>query len=792
MADYGTAGKLSNPNTQFTKVQARRAPDVRESQLNTLVQGAKGAGKAYAASEGRELTGGDKSQADVNNQADIAEQALDTEVGKAMTAVEGPLQERTQLEIKDEQLSKFATDDRTLLELRDRGTISTTEARARRQLNLQRALSNPINALFKGDFLNAASSLTGGAKGASGELFPYTPEEAQALAVQAAKSKAVAEHEAKVAGTIAATGQSDTVVRNEFAKQNIASQRLAEYNRLKQERSLNSEEVADENSLFRSSSSRGLYADIATRSTANGGKGLTADDMVIVGRTQDQQYRGMLEAINTNQTIGSGEREAERKKLEAWHVGMKESMKAYDGASLDENRIKQLQQMATLEGWEHMPSMMFLQTVAPKVLELTMVQGGVNKNLDTFMGKGTSTKLMDMTGRMASAAKFSMGQPPEGPDVAGMMVATITNGGSKAGLEYLSSPDVQGDRGQQINLAKIYDATPAVTLQAFSTVDAQRLAPQSVEFRGEINKGLAAAKDKMDRIKARIGAEGEVIFAEKQYFKESGGFGKKGEEITQFPGKSPNWVLNLPDGMQEYSDDLKAMHNMVVKQPWSWSHVKEDYIDGSDAFNGYMRGEWDVNVNMDDGGKALGDVDSSSKVIKSDSLDPASFNKLQSSKPAASFKAEEKFQPKIPRGKGSTIAIDNNNPGNLRALGIDFEGKVGEVETSSGKFAKFDSPEMGMRALARDLNTKIERGVDTIQKIIEVYSPDSDPENQKREFEHQDYVDFVVRKTGMDPNKKLKLSDRNVIMEAISQFESGFQPWSKALIKEGIRLADEI
>lgn len=624
MADFST--KLSDPNTQFTQVKARQRPDSRQEQLNSLVGIGTALGKASAREAGAEFTGGDLTQAEVNTQADAAEADLDNQITDAMVAGGGTLQgsigdqERTQREIKDASLTEFAQNDRVLLELRDRGSISTIEARGRRQLNLKRALSNPINALFKGEFMNAAKSLTGGAKGAVAEIFPYTAEELKSQAILKEQVEAEAEHEGKVASLVASTGRPVSSVRRELQDQAEAEIQMKQIERTKQQRSLNGEEFSLEHGLRRSSSARGLYLDLNKRTAANGGNGLNADDMVAVKRTLDQTYRGMLEAINSNNdgsgtvNIGEAERNSEREKLKLWKEGMEASFEDYDAATLDKNRIAQSEQLADKLGWQYFPDFKVLERISPKIVEIMMLEGGL-ENIDKFTRKGFGKDVEASVAGIRAATQFSLNKPPENVDVAGTMISAITVGGSSAGIDYVTSPEIQEDKAKKINLAKIYDATPDVALQAYNTIDAQKKAPENYMFRREINDAMTAGLSKMNRIKEMIGAKGEVIFAEPEnpVYK---GFGSGNPIIRDIMKPNPNWILNLPDGMQENARDLKSMHNMVVRQPWMWNHVKDNYVNGSDAFNGYMRGEWTVNIELLDqpttdagaseGGKDLG------------------------------------------------------------------------------------------------------------------------------------------------------------------------------------------
>ena len=64
-----------------------------------------------------------------------------------------------------------------------------------------------------------------------------------------------------------------------------------------------------------------------------------------------------------------------------------------------------------------------------------------------------------------------------------------------------------------------------------------------------------------------------------------------------------------------------------------------------------------------------------------------------------------------------------NNPGNIEA-GKPFAGQTGN--TYADRFTVFDSPQMGIRAMFRDLRTKMNRYEGDVSKIINQYAPRSE------------------------------------------------------------------
>ena len=79
-----------------------------------------------------------------------------------------------------------------------------------------------------------------------------------------------------------------------------------------------------------------------------------------------------------------------------------------------------------------------------------------------------------------------------------------------------------------------------------------------------------------------------------------------------------------------------------------------------------------------------------------------------------------------------------NNPGNIE-IGQGYAGETGEKYAE--RFAVFDSKEMGVRALARDLTTKIKRHKGDIRKIISEYAPDNENNTEA-------YINFVISQLG--------------------------------------------
>lgn len=107
--------------------------------------------------------------------------------------------------------------------------------------------------------------------------------------------------------------------------------------------------------------------------------------------------------------------------------------------------------------------------------------------------------------------------------------------------------------------------------------------------------------------------------------------------------------------------------------------------------------------------------------------------------------------PPYPRG------IVNNNPGNLR-IGIPWQGlKLG----LPGGFCSFVNLAYGIRAMAKDLTTKISSdGLNTIALEVAKYAPPSENDTAS-------YISKVSGYTGWGPNDPIDLSNGNNLLKLI-------------------------
>lgn len=129
-----------------------------------------------------------------------------------------------------------------------------------------------------------------------------------------------------------------------------------------------------------------------------------------------------------------------------------------------------------------------------------------------------------------------------------------------------------------------------------------------------------------------------------------------------------------------------------------------------------------------------------------------------------------------------TLGERNNNPGNLRDSGDPWRGMTG---TNKG-FLTFDTPENGIRALARNLkNAQAKHGRNTIRQILTAYAPSS-------ENNLPAYIASVSQYMGVSADAALDLSDQATLSSlttAIINHENGGVRYDAAVIESGVSQA---
>lgn len=106
------------------------------------------------------------------------------------------------------------------------------------------------------------------------------------------------------------------------------------------------------------------------------------------------------------------------------------------------------------------------------------------------------------------------------------------------------------------------------------------------------------------------------------------------------------------------------------------------------------------------------------------------------------------------------IGIRYNNPGNLRKTDITWQG---ELSDNPGSFERFISFKFGLRAMIKDLQSKISSGTNTIKKILYIYAPPDDGNDTIA------YINTVSSGTGINADSILNRSDKNTMFKLVRE-----------------------
>lgn len=125
-----------------------------------------------------------------------------------------------------------------------------------------------------------------------------------------------------------------------------------------------------------------------------------------------------------------------------------------------------------------------------------------------------------------------------------------------------------------------------------------------------------------------------------------------------------------------------------------------------------------------------------------------------------------------------------NNPGNIK-IGTDkWEGL--SLEQPDSVFHKFESPEMGLRAMAKILQTyKNKHNIDTVASVINRWAPPTENDTNS-------YSAFVAARMGIGVDDTIDLSSSSTLqelMKAMVFLEQGGNPYEDDQIVTGMRLA---
>lgn len=127
--------------------------------------------------------------------------------------------------------------------------------------------------------------------------------------------------------------------------------------------------------------------------------------------------------------------------------------------------------------------------------------------------------------------------------------------------------------------------------------------------------------------------------------------------------------------------------------------------------------------------------------------------------------------------------VRNNNPGNLEYSAQGWDGEL----TPDGRFSRFDTPEHGIRALAKNMRTfQNKHGLNTVAGMISKFAPQED---------HNDtatYIKAVSGMMGVDPDQHIDTSNVDTLTKLVNSIitvENGSNPYTNQQISDGVLAA---
>ncbi|MDD5151423.1 MAG: hypothetical protein PHC28_13275 [Flavobacterium sp.] len=138
----------------------------------------------------------------------------------------------------------------------------------------------------------------------------------------------------------------------------------------------------------------------------------------------------------------------------------------------------------------------------------------------------------------------------------------------------------------------------------------------------------------------------------------------------------------------------------------------------------------------------------------------------------------------------ATRGIRNNNPGNLIITNNAWQGKLPLSQNTDKHFEQFTSMEYGIRAMLKDLIHDINKGKNTVRKLISEYAPSF--ENNTAQ-----YIKDVSQSIGVSADTKITSINASFLMllsRAIIKKENGSDASkvSDSQIKKAIKMLGNV
>lgn len=265
-------------------------------------------------------------------------------------------------------------------------------------------------------------------------------------------------------------------------------------------------------------------------------------------------------------------------------------------------------------------------------------------------------------------------------------------------------------------------------------------------------------------------------------------------QVFQSQTSESRALMSLQNGADNYADEkgfqsgLQAAYSEAIAQGelhgWDQATTQRQMRKYTDL--GYkMRYEaW----RLDDPAAAFADFQKTAGSISPTARVQLAHQLFESAAPALAAELNAAGGSGItaqPPGNPLPRGIRNNNPGNLVRSDTSWQG---EVQGNDPRYSSFETPEAGIRAMAKTLvNYQDLHGLNTVRRIIARWAPATENDSAA-------YVSAVAKAIGVKPDQPLDLHDSGTIgplMKAMIQVENGKQPYTDKQIALGLAAAGD-
>lgn len=250
--------------------------------------------------------------------------------------------------------------------------------------------------------------------------------------------------------------------------------------------------------------------------------------------------------------------------------------------------------------------------------------------------------------------------------------------------------------------------------------------------------------------------------------------------IDTTPALEQSILSVVAANMSKNTDNPSQLANAVVPQPQRMETPRLQEFESMVPVEEFLRG--------DTTRAALGSAPTASLVPQPR---PDTSPRADTTTPAAPERETPSEVTRVQPSADSVRSVRNNNPGNIERNQTAWQG-MSDDQSSDERFIVFDTPEMGVRAMARTLNTYNKRyGLNTIRDIIYRWAPPN-------ENDTENYIRVVSERSGVDPNREINLQDNpeemNAVIREMIFMEGGSEAYDyfdPEVVARGIQLAQD-